>query len=79
VSFRSVWIRPYLARRSPGDFGAGQALTEILWKSMAQIGTARLDARDPTTIEDALQSADGGLDFGKFGHCGDMAEVEQAR
>jgi hypothetical protein len=66
------------ASSEPGDLGSGKPLTEILRKGIAQICATRLNARDPAAIEDAFQSADGGLDFGKLGHRHDMAEGEQA-
>ena len=48
--------------------GTSKPLAEIVGEGVAQIGTARLHPGDPPPRENALQSANGRLDFGKLGH-----------
>jgi len=67
------------AAAEPRDRGAGQPLTEILGKGMAQVGAAHLEPSDPTSLEHALEAADGGFDFGELGHGRDMAKGWQPR
>ena len=52
----------------PGHFRPRQPLAEVLGKGSAQVGPASLDARDPSTLENALKASDGRFDFGKLGH-----------
>ena len=48
----------------PLDGGAGQALDEAVGERKAQIGTARLDARQAAAFEHRLQAAPDGFDLG---------------
>ena len=56
------------AAAEPGHPRAGQPLAEVGRERPAQVGAARLDARDAAGPEHVLQPADGGFDFGKLGH-----------
>ena len=42
--------------------------TAELRERAAQVRTIDRNARDPLSIQNARQPADGGFDFGKFGH-----------
>jgi hypothetical protein len=64
----------------PDHLGSRQPLTEILWKGPAQVCPPRFDPLDAAALKHMGQATDGGLDFGKFGHCaGDMADDERGR
>ena len=52
------------------DMGAGQALPKVDRKRAPEVRTPRLHACDSLSLQNARQAADGGLDFGKLGHCG---------
>ena len=51
-----------------GHARASQALAKILRQRTSQIRPPRFDARDAPALEDALETADGRLDFGKLWH-----------
>ena len=54
----------------PGDGRARQPLAQIHRHGAAQVGAVQNDARYLLPIKDRAQTADGGFDFGKFGHGG---------
>ena len=51
-----------------GNAGARQSLPQVRWEGTAKVGAPRLDPLQPASLEDMLQAADGGFDFGQFGH-----------
>ena len=63
----------------PGDPRARQPLAEIRRERPAQIGPAGLDPLNPAAVKHMGKAANGGLNFGKLGHGGDMAEPAQPR
>ena len=67
------------AAAEAGDACSREPLTQILRKGAAQVGAAGFDAGDAPALEHAREAADGRLDFGKFGHAGDMADAARAR
>ena len=69
----------FRAAAEPRHESPRKALTEVFRESMAQVRSPRLDAGDPPALEDAFQSANGSLDFGKLRHRRDMAKAQQAR
>ena len=56
------------AAREAGDPRAGQHLHEVWRERAAQVRAAGLDTRDDLAIKDMGKAADGGFDFGQFGH-----------
>ncbi len=69
----------FRASAKRGDSRASQPLPEIVGQGAAQVGPARLDRDDAPAVEHMGKAAHGGLDFGKLGHGGRMAEQAQAR
>jgi len=69
----------FRATAEPGDRRAGQPLAEILWEGPAQVCPPGLDPSNPPTFKDSGKPADGGFNFGKFRHGGDMADCLQPR
>ena len=69
----------FRASTKPGDLRAGQPLSQIHRERPAQVRASRFNARDSPALEDALEATNGGLDFRKLRHAGDMAEPRQAR
>ena len=58
----------FRAAAKAGHPRADQSLAKVLRKRPAEIGPPCLDALDAAALEDALETADGRLDFGKLGH-----------
>ncbi len=66
---RSVWIRPYLARRAETrDPRPAQRLDEALREGKPHVGAVEDDGLEPLALEKAGEPAHRGFDFGKFGH-----------
>jgi hypothetical protein len=58
---------------------AREPLAKVDRESAAEIGAARLDARQPTPAKNPGEAADRRFNFGKLGHRADMAKGSQAR
>ena len=70
----------FRAAAKPRHHCSGQPLPEVLWKGAPEVGAARFDPNDAPTFQHMLKAANGGLDFGKFGHARrDMAKGGQPR
>ena len=62
-----------------GDLRAGEPLAKVFGQGPAQVRPSRLDSRQAASLQDLLQAADRGFDFGKLRHSCDMAEAGQPR
>ena len=61
------------------DGATGQALLEILGQRPAQVAAGDPDAVDPAPFHHARESAADSLDFGQFGHGGNLARARVPR
>ena len=66
------------APSEPRDRRSRQPLAKIGWERSAQIRSAQLHPGNPPAEKHFLEPTDGGFDFGKLWHHGDMAKLAAA-